>query len=354
MSAGKGFCKFRVTAVRPESSIITSFYLEPVLPADWRPFSPGQFLAFRLPLPNGPLLRTYSISGPAQQGQYRISVKREPAAAGFAPGLGSGYWHDHVKVGGVVEAQGPRGDFVLDRSSDRPVLLLSGGVGLTPMVAMLHDLNQSGRRVVFLHGCENGEVHALRDEVGTLVAGNPLLTAHFCYRMPTAQDRAEARFHSEGVITRDLLQSLLCLDDYEAYLCGPPAFMQTLYPMLRSLGIAETRIAYEFFGPATVLKDAAEPKPTAHMSQERGALTVRFANTGKEVVWDGAADSLLSFAEDQGLAPDFSCRAGICGTCVTRILSGQVEYFEEPLDELGEGEVLLCCSKPASPIVLDL
>jgi uncharacterized protein len=355
MSAGKGFRPFRVVAKLPESSIITSFHLEPVQAEDWQPFAPGQFLVFRLPALDGAILRNYSISGPAETGRYRISVKREPAAAGFAAGLGSGFLHDQVKVGDLVEAQGPRGDFVLDRTSDRPVVLISGGVGLTPMVAMLHDLAQAGRRVVFLHGCENGDVHALRDEVIGLAANNPLLTAHFCYRNPSADDRANARFHSEGVITRALLQSLLCLDDYEVYLCGPPPFMQALYPMLRGLGVAEARIAYEFFGPATVLKDTPAPKPVAEpAAQADGAIIVRFAATGKEALWDARADSLLSFAEDQGLTPDFSCRAGICGTCVTRILSGSVEYFEEPLDELAEGEVLLCCSKPVGPIVLDL
>ena len=359
-----GFRDLKVVAKIVESSLITSFHLEAADGSSLPTFRPGQFLVFKIPSGDakGYVLRNYSLSGtPEDLSHYRISVKREPSAGPSLPvGLSSNYLHDSVVVGDVMAAQGPRGEFVLDEVSDRPVVLLSGGVGLTPMVAMLHALaDRSARRTLFLHACENGEVHALRDEVIGLIGRRAGLSAHFCYRAPSAEDRAANRFHSEGFITRDLMQSLLCLDDYDFYLCGPPPFMQAMYLTLRGLGVAKDRIAYEFFGPATVLDTEVKPKPVAPTAGASPvpavrAITVEFRKSGIVVEWDGAAQSLLSFAEDQGLAPEFSCRAGICGTCTSRILSGDVSYFEDPLEDLAQGELLLCCSRPKTAIVLDL
>lgn len=355
-----GFRDLRVTAKVRESSIITSFHLEPIEPEGWRDFEPGQFLVFRIPLRSGRdfVLRNYSIScSPERKDGYRITVKRETSVtAGVPDGVSSCFLHDHVDVGDVVMAEGPRGDFVLDRESGRPVVLLSGGVGLTPLVSMLHALAATERRAVFIHACDNGEVHALRDEVKALAASNPGVTAHFCYRFPTDADRAAGRFHSEGVVTRELLQSLLWLDDYDFYLCGPSPFMQAVHATLRGLGVARERIAYEFFGPATLLEPPPEKLASspASAAAHSGATMVEFRKSGVTAVWDANAESLLAFAEDQGFAPQFSCRAGICGTCKSHLVAGEVAYFEEPLDELAAGEVLLCCSKPQGSVVLDL
>lgn len=354
-----GFRELRVVAKVRESSTITSFHLAPLEPGGWRDFRPGQFLVFRLPgAGGGTVLRNYSVScGPGTAGHYRITVKREAAPeAGLPDGVGSCHLHDLVEAGDVLIAEGPRGDFVLDEASRRPVVLLSGGVGLTPLVAMLHALAGGDRRVHFIHACDSGDVHALQDEVQGLAALRPGIDVHFCYRFPTERDRASGRFHSEGVVSRELLQKLLPLDDYDFYLCGPPAFMKAVYTTLRGLGVPEHRIAYEFFGPATVLEPeplapapVAEPPPAA-----QGGMTVEFRKSGLKAVWDGNVPSLLDFAEEQGLSPEFSCRAGICGTCRTSLVSGEVTYIEEPLPELADGEVLLCCSRPKGPVVLDL
>ena len=366
--ARSGFRDLKVVAKVKESAIITSFHIEPVNPQDWLAFEPGQFLVVQVPVPReaagdkGYLLRNYSISSsPGAAGRYRISVKREAAPApGIPDGKSSCFLHDEVDVGHVLTAQGPRGDFVLDKTSTRPVVLLSGGVGLTPMVSMLHALvSMSDRRAVFIHACESGDVHALRDEVTDLIATRPGLAVHYCYRSPTERDKADRRFHSEGMISPEILQRLLPIDDYDFYLCGPPPFMQAIYGMLRELGVPKQRIAYEFFGPATVLEpDAvrapAVPAQPARIEAAGEATTVEFRKSGLTAVWDGSAASLLDFAENQGLLPEFSCRAGICGTCKSRLILGDVTYFEEPLDELGAGEVLLCCSKPRGSVVLDI
>lgn len=365
--ARSGFRDLKVVAKVRESAIVTSFHIEPANPQDWRGFEPGQFLVFRIPASREAagereyVLRNYSVSSSPDTTRYRISVKREAAPApGLPDGIGSCFLHDRIDVGDVLQAEGPRGDFVLDKASRRPVVLLSGGVGLTPMVSMLHALaSMPYHRAVFIHACENGDVHALRDEVTGLVATRPGLCAHYCYRSPSERDKAEQRFHSEGMISRDVLQRLLPIDDYDFYLCGPPPFMQAIYAVLRGLGVAKHRIAYEFFGPATVLEPDAEQVPAvpaqpARIEPAGEATTVEFQKSGLTAVWDGSAASLLDFAEDQGLLPEFSCRAGICGTCKSRLVSGDVAYFEEPLDELGEGEVLLCCSKPRGSVVLDI
>lgn len=359
-----GFRSLIVVAKTVESSLITSFHLEAADGASLPAFRPGQFLVFKIPSGNakGYVLRNYSLSGtPDDLSQYRISVKREPSAGpGLPVGLSSNFLHDSIGVGDVLVADGPRGEFVLDEVSDRPVVLLSGGVGLTPMVAMLHALaHRSTRRTLFLHACENGDVHALREEVNRVIGQRPGLLAHYCYRGPMDGDRIANRFDSEGFITRDLLQSLLCLDDYDFYLCGPPPFMQAMYQTLLGLGVVKDRIAYEFFGPATVLDTEVKPKPVAPTAGTSptpgvGATTVEFRKSGIVAEWDGAADSLLSFAEEKGLAPEFSCRAGICGTCASRIISGEVSYFEDPLEDVAPGELLLCCSRPKTAIVLDL
>lgn len=365
MQGKSGFRGLKVVAKIPESSLVTSFHLQAADGSALPAFRPGQFLVFKIPSTDakGHVLRNYSLSGnPDDRSHYRISVKREPSAgAGLPAGFSSNYLHDHISVGDMLTVDGPRGDFVLDETSARPVVLLSGGVGLTPMVAMLHALaRRSARRTLFLHACENGDVHALRDEVNTLISLRAGLSAQVSYRTPNAADRAANHFHSEGFITREVLQSLLPLDDYDFYLCGPPAFMQAMYQTLRALGVAKNRIAYEFFGPATVLGAEAGPKPitppsVAAPAPSVGAITVEFRKSGIIAEWDEAAQSLLSFAEDHGLEPEFSCRAGICGTCKSRMVSGEVTYFEDPLDdEMAANEVLLCCTRPKTAVVLDL
>ncbi|MCB1882859.1 MAG: 2Fe-2S iron-sulfur cluster binding domain-containing protein [Geminicoccaceae bacterium] len=365
-----GFRRLKVVDRVAESATITSFHLEPVDVGGWRDFEPGQFLVFRLPGDGteGGVVRNYSVSSsPLRPGRYRITVKREPAPerAGGA-GLGSGHFHDRVAIGDEILAEGPRGAFTLDRTSPRPVVLLAGGVGLTPLVSMLHALaTETDRTVHFIHACDNGDLHALGDEVEAVARSRPGIHAHFCYRQPTERDLARKRHRGTGLVTRELLQSLLPLDDYDVYLCGPTPFMKGVFGILRGLGIARERIKYEFFGPASLLEeDAAAPvilpaaavpeAPSVSTDGITDAAAVEFRRSGIQASWTDKAPSLLDFAESQGLTPEFSCRAGICSTCKTRLLSGEVEYFEEPLDPPAEGEVLICCSRPKGPVVLDL
>ncbi|AGT09053.1 FAD-binding oxidoreductase [Paracoccus aminophilus] len=364
-SQSSRFRPFRVVEKLRESATITSFHLEPVDPGDWMPFEAGQFLILRVPEGAGHVLRNYTVSSaPQDAGRYRITVKREGAPrADVAEGLSSTWLHDRIQPGDEIEVQGPRGAFKLDGASQRPVLLISGGVGLTPMVSMLKVLAEtSDRPVWFIHACDSHEVHALQAEVAALAARRSGIRVHYCYRNPTEADRAAGRHHSEGLLTRETLQALLPLDDYEAYLCGPPPFMQALYTLLTGLGLRKERIAYEFFGPASLLTEAPSTAP-APVAAPEASPAVGGAEEGPQVVlnrsgcsipWREGAESLLSLLEDAGLEPEFSCRAGVCGTCVQSLVSGEVTYFEEPLDEPEPGKVLLCCCRPTSTVVLDL
>lgn len=374
------FREYRVTAKSVESDVITSFYLEPTDGAAVPDHKPGQHLVFRLDVDGTSILRNYSVSSGSNNKFVRIGVKREPAPKDnpqLPAGLISNYMHDHVQVGDILTAAGPMGDFMLAEDSQRPVVLFSGGVGLTPMVAMLHQLvHHSDRRVFFIHACENGRVHAFADEVRALANIRPGVTVHFCYRDPAPSDHG---YHSQGLIGREQLQSLLPLDDYEFYLCGPSPFMQANWRLLRQLGVPKERIHYEFFGPATVLDpdekavvtDSAltaavsvitqpsidTPKAKQDDPMTPAVLTghrVQFLPSGKEVSWSDDCESLLELAEQSGFSPDYNCRAGLCNTCLSGLVSGDVEYFEPPLDDPPAGKLLLCCSKPVGPVVIDL
>ncbi|QHS38007.1 2Fe-2S iron-sulfur cluster binding domain-containing protein [Alcaligenes faecalis] len=385
-TASRRFRDYRVLEKQRESEVITSFVLQPVdgvVP----PYQPGQYLVFRLEIDGQTVLRNYSVSGdPDCTERLRISVKHEKAPAGssVADGLASSYLHQQVQPGDVLSAAGPMGEFVLDESSQRPVVLLSGGVGQTPLLAMLHRLlKRSQRKVYVIHACDNSAVHAFADEMRELVAQREGVQLYFCYRNPTEDDEQAGLHHVAGLITREQLQRWLPLDDYEFYLCGPSAFMQSNYGVLRSLGVARERIHYEFFGPATVLENTLAGDVAASVVQPEtgpavlggGATasasapeslaavdeivtdvtqTVTFLPDGRQAQWHEDCPSLLDLAEETGLSPNFNCRAGLCNTCMCTLVSGEVDYFEEPLDPVPEGKVLLCCSRPRGPVAVEL
>lgn len=388
-TANRRFRDYRVLEKQRESEVITSFVLQPV-DGVMQPYQPGQYLVFRLEIDGQIVLRNYSVSGdPDCTDRLRISVKHEKAPAGssVADGLASSYLHQQVQPGDVLSAAGPMGEFVLDESSQRPVVLLSGGVGQTPLLAMLHRLlKRSQRKVYVIHACDNSVVHAFADEMRELVAQREGVQLYFCYRNPTEHDEQAGLHHVAGLITREQLQRWLPLDDYEFYLCGPSAFMQSNYGVLRSLGVARERIHYEFFGPATVLEntladdgaasavqDQVQPAPSSRVdanvleldspveavrgaatAAEDAAQTVTFLPDGRQAQWHEDCPSLLDLAEATGLSPDFNCRAGLCNTCMCTLVSGEVDYFEEPLDPVPEGKVLLCCSRPRGPVAVEL
>lgn len=353
--AGDRWRWLRVTEREQESATIVSLKLVAADGSALSEWQPGQYLTFRVPDgAGGVTTRSYSISSdPADRTHWRISVKRE------AHGTGSGHMHERMTVGQTIEAAGPSGQFVLRAESNRPVILLGGGVGITPLLAMAYDLARTGQRdATLIHACQNASVQPFRNELAAISARAPRLKVASCLAERDA-DLGSGGLQFDGFVTSAVLRSLLPIGDYEAYICGPSGFMQSMFDLLVDLGVREENIDYEFFGPAkrltrsgiaaTPAKTAPIPVPTAGDA----GLLVRFAVSGRQALWDGTHRTLLDFAEAQGLQPAFSCRNGICMTC-TCAIEGKVRYVEEPLDMPDAGHALLCCAVPDGPVTLEL
>jgi len=350
----KGYRTFVVDRKEPESETITSFYLAPEDGGPLPPFKPGQFLTFRLDIPgqSNPVTRTYTISDRPNDVYYRVSIKRETP-----PGLSSNYFHDHVQPGAKLCVKSPRGDFWLDPGDDTPVVLVSAGVGLTPMISMLNGIiaSGSGRQVWFIHGARGGRQHAMGEHMRRLAAEHDNVHLHVRYSRPAPGDIEGQNHDGIGHVTVDVLKSLLPPAAYDFYLCGPTPFMKTFYNGLLDWGVAEGRIHYEFFGPASVLKAGAGKAPT-QVTGDRGspAFDVVFDRSGVTVAWDPGVDSILELAEAHGLRPDYNCRSGICHTCMCKLIAGEVTYVAEPADLPDPGYVLICCSRPKSNVIVDV
>ncbi|WP_299378139.1 pyridoxamine 5'-phosphate oxidase family protein [uncultured Kiloniella sp.] len=373
--------RYVVAKIEKESKSISSFYLVPEDKKALADYEPGQHLPIRVDIPNKTLTggkqevrRTYTISNAFNGRYYRLSIKREEA------GSVSRHLHDRMKPGDIIEAQGPRGDFYLDRESTRPVVLLSGGVGVTPMMAMAEALLEQekkfsrGRKVHFIHGARNGNEHAFGKYTNALATWFDCFEVHNTYSQPESSDVLGKGFQDQGRIDLNLLREHLSLDDYDFYLCGPQKFMKSVYETLRTLGVREERIRYETFGPSMVLKSPTELKTSSE--EGRGSLEmadqsdlpqepvmVRFASTGQAAEWRPEKGSLLQFVEENGFFPDFSCRSGNCGACVTKLKSGAVSYPKGYSAGIADDEVLLCSAVPQMPtghysdegeVVLDL
>ena len=349
-----GFRTFIVDRKVPESTTITSFYLKPKDRETLPIYLPGQFLTFRMQIrgQSKPVLRTYSLSdSPTHPDYYRVSIKR------LTNGLYSNYFHDRVQPDTELCVKSPRGKFRLDPTGETPVVLLSGGVGLTPMISMLNAIVESGSRrpVWFIHGSRNGQEHAMGEHVRHLATENENISAYIRYSRPLPADVEGHDYDSRGHIDLDLLKSVLPPAAYDFYLCGPTAFMKSLYKGLLEWGVPPTRVYYEFFGPVSQLEEGTEPAgKRVAASEGTGKFDVHFAKSGLTVKWDPSMESILELAEANGLRPEFSCRTGICHTCISKLVEGEVEYVTEPLDLPDPGCVLICCSQPKTDVVIDV
>ena len=310
-----------------------------------------------------PVIRTYSLSDAPNPDHYRLSIKREPAPADqpdLPSGLSSSYFHDHVEPGTTLRIGATCGKFHLDPQSQRPLVLLSAGVGLTPMVSMLNTIVGSGtpRPVWFLHGARNSREHAMGAHLRRLAAEHENVGVHIRYSQPDADDVVGRDYDSAGRVDVALLKQVLPFDDFDFFLCGPTPFMRSLYGDLLALGRPEARIHYEFFGPGSMLAEEAPASPSAEVptadTELVGGIQVTFARSGVTAGWDPACETILDLAERHGLNPDYSCRSGICHTCLCEVVEGEVEYLEEPLDEPDPGQVLICCSRPKTSLVLEV
>jgi len=245
-----GWREFAVAEVRPESSIITSFVLTPRDGGPVVRHKPGQYLTFWLEIPGHQAIkRNYSVSAAPDGRSYRISVKREPG------GLGSNWLHDQAAPGTILKVAPPAGEFFLPERLDRPVVLLSGGVGLTPMVAMLETIaaRREDMPVHYVHGTYDGSVHAMRDHVRTLAENHGKTTVTTFYEAPRAEDVAGRDYDRQGTIDEPWLAEHTPVGHADYYLCGPRPFLRRFVAALSQTGVPSSRIHYEFFGPADEL-----------------------------------------------------------------------------------------------------
>ncbi len=349
----------------PESEIITSFYLVPEDGKPLAPYLPGQFLPLKLEIPGQfkPVLRTYSLSDSPGKNYYRLTIKKEPAPPDrpdVYPGVSSTYFHDSVKKGSKLLAKSPRGRFTLDPNNETPVVLLSAGVGLTPMISMLNAIVESGsnRPTWFIHGSRNKRVHAMGENVRRVAAEHENVRAHIRYSEPLPEERVGRDYNDKGHVDIELLKRLLPGKDLDFYLCGPAPFMKSMFNGLLDWGISQVRIHYEFFGPASVLggdrAKVSTPKRAAEATECCGEIEVAFSKSGVKANWNPSFESILDLAEANGLSPDYSCRSGICHTCICKIEEGEVEYVLEPLEPPDPGSALICCSRPKTNIVVEV
>lgn len=257
----KDFRAFRVQRKVEESRVITSFYLVPEDGGPLAGFEPGQYVSVRLEIPGeaNTHIRQYSLSDRPGLPYYRISVKREAGVSGLPDGKGSVYLHDRVHEGDRLWLSAPAGEFVLDRTRKQPLVLIGGGVGLTPLVSMLNAelASESPRPITFIHSAVNGELQAMKEHLLRSAQTHPQLSIHFCYEQPTPADREAGSFQKEGYLDRPWLQSIVSdAAGADFYFCGPVPFMKAVYRALRDMKVPEEHIRYEFFGPAGSLGDA--------------------------------------------------------------------------------------------------
>jgi ferredoxin-NADP reductase/MOSC domain-containing protein YiiM len=355
--AWSGFRRLRVSDIEHESDSVVSISLED---PDGKPVPParaGQYLTLRLQ-PEGQgersVLRNYSLCGQPGADRYRIAVKREEL------GVASGYLHTRIAVGDELEIGAPRGTFILDEGH-APVLLISVGIGATPVLAMLAELakEHSERVVWWLQGARSSHDHPFAAEARTLLASLPNVRTHICYSRPGPDDVEGRDFDSAGRLSGALLAQLAPPRDAQAYICGPAPFMEEASAGLAAIGLEASHIHTEPFGPAPGITPGiadGAPKRAPHPpSGDPGAgPTVEFARSNLAIPWSDDYGSLLELAEACDVPVRWSCRTGVCHNCETTLIEGDLEYNPDPVEPPAEGSALICCSRPHDHVVLDL
>jgi ferredoxin-NADP reductase/MOSC domain-containing protein YiiM/ferredoxin len=354
--AAPGFRRRTVTAVDHESADVLSLTMQSPAGEPLPAALPGQYVVLRLQLAAGcpPLFRSYSLSGSLSTDRYRISVKIEPNGA-------AGTWlREHVRVGDALDVSSPRGSFVL-QSGERPIVLLSAGIGATPVLAMLHALAsaRSTQQVFWLHGARDREHHPFASEVRGLMLALPHGRSYVCYSRPGPREKLGEDFDAIGRLSRSVFDEFGVPIEADVYLCGPTRFMADIKEALEAIGIAPRRIHTEIFNgsepmiPGVI--NAVAHAPHRPNDDTNAGLLVSFSRSGIAAHWKGSAyQSILELAEACDVPVRWSCRTGVCHSCESGLVSGAVVYEPEPLDRPADGNILVCCSQPTRDVVIDL
>jgi ferredoxin-NADP reductase/MOSC domain-containing protein YiiM len=352
--AWPGFRQMRVATINKESDSVTSFNLSPV---DGQPlplFEAGQFvvLRFNLDPDKQPVLRSYSLSALPLSDHFRISVKSE------LNGIGSSFLCSRTREGDVLDVSAPRGSFTL-RPGQGPVVLLSAGVGATPVMSMLHALaaGRSQREVWWIYGARNGVDHPFAAESRSLLKRLSRGRAYIVYSRPAANDKVGADFDAPGHIDAPLIGRIGVSKDSDFYLCGPSSFLENMRDGLRSWGVLSGNVHTEIFGALEAITPGmAQVHHTPHLplGPPGSGPSVSFARSGITAAWDPSFASVLELAEACDVPVRWSCRTGVCHTCMTGLIAGSLIYNPEPLESPASGNALVCCSQPNADVTLDL
>jgi len=354
--ASPGFQSLIVTSIDRESADVLSFAMQSADGQQLPVALPGQYVVVRLkPTDDGPaFFRSYSLSGPISTERYRISVKIEPNGAAGT------YLREHLHAGDRLDVSSPRGSFVL-QPGERPIVLLSAGIGATPVLAMLHALAaaRSTRPVIWLHTARDGQHHPFAGEVRSLLGALTNGRSYICYTEPDSIDKTGEDFDATGRFSRSVFDELRLPRDADVYLCGPTQFMADMKEALAASGVAPERVHIEIFNggesrtPGVVGAVTRAPHPPSD-EVNTGPL-VSFARSGISAHWNAPRyASILEMAEACDVPVRWACRTGVCHNCESGLVSGAVSYDPEPLDKPADGNLLVCCSHPTGDIVIDL
>jgi ferredoxin-NADP reductase/MOSC domain-containing protein YiiM len=352
--AWRGFRPMRVSRIDRESNSVFSLVLAPADGKPLAPALPGQFVVLRLHMQPGALsvLRSYSLSDLPGTEHYRVSIKLEEK------GLASTYLHTRIEPGSTLEVSAPRGSFTL-RSGSEPIVLLSAGVGATPVLAMLHALaaEKSNRPIWWLYGARNREEHPFRDESHALLQQLKYGRGYIQYSRPGPAEQRGIDFDAAGHLAVSAFEEIGVPHDGQFYLCGPTAFLREITAGLKTWGVAADHIHAEIFGALDSTPPGMKAKThSPHLPAEPAGSgpQVSFARSGLTLPWNAKYQSLLELAEACDVSVRWSCRTGVCHSCETALIAGDVQYDLEPLDPPAKGAALICCSRPRGEIVLDI
>ncbi len=353
-------CKVQRRKYENKDHSICSYYLEAVDGNPLPHFLPGQYLTFKLNI-DDPLtqqqkaiIRCYSLSDAPRADYYRVSIKRVSAPADqpeLPDGIASSYFHDVIQPGSRLLIKPPSGQFHLQTEQALPVVLIGGGIGITPMLSIVNTLLQQGseREIWLFYGVQDSQSHVMKQHLSTLVESHANFHLHVCYSNPGENDQLGVDYQHQGRVDVALLRNTLNMTRYQFYICGPGTMMQSMVSGLQVWGIPDHDIYYEAFGPSSI----KPPKKAPIQTPELISGSVTFCKSDKCLDWDSSYNSLLEFAEDNHIEIESGCRSGSCGACQTPVQSGDLDLIQDPDFDIPPGHCLMCISTPRGNLTLD-